>query len=82
MKQMRTIAVVIAVAALAASAPAILAQTDVAAKDENTKRETNTIRVDIAPGHQTNWFAPDRALGAGIDRLPFAPLTSFIPTRW
>jgi len=71
MKKMRTLAAAFAVAALAASAPAILAQSDAAAKDENTKRETNTIRVDIAPGHQTNSFAPDRALGAGIDRLPY-----------
>jgi hypothetical protein len=71
MKKMRTLAAAFAVAALAASAPAILAQSDVAAKDEITKRETNTIRVDIAPGHQTNSFAPARALGAGIDRLPY-----------
>ncbi len=70
MKKMTTLAAAFAVAALAASAPAILAQSDAAAKDENTERETNTIRVDITPGHQTNSFAPDRALGAGIDRLP------------
>src|SRR5271170_2816866 len=31
----------------------------------------STIRVDIAAGHSTNSFAPDRALGAGIDRLTY-----------
>ncbi len=30
-----------------------------------------TIRVDITPGHSTNTIRPDRALGAGIDRLPY-----------
>jgi hypothetical protein len=29
-----------------------------------------TIRVDATPDHLTNTFAPARALGAGIDRLP------------
>jgi hypothetical protein len=29
-----------------------------------------TIRVDITPSHSTNQFAPDQALGAGIDRIP------------
>jgi hypothetical protein len=29
-----------------------------------------TIRVDATPDHLTNMFAPTRALGAGIDRLP------------
>jgi hypothetical protein len=29
-----------------------------------------TIRVDATPDHLTNTFAPTRALGAGIDRLP------------
>ncbi|MGH9683542.1 MAG: discoidin domain-containing protein [Candidatus Acidiferrales bacterium] len=30
-----------------------------------------TIRVDVTPGHSTNSFVPDKALGAGIDRLPY-----------
>ncbi len=29
-----------------------------------------TIQVDITPGHSTNRFAPNEALGAGIDRIP------------
>jgi len=30
-----------------------------------------TIHVDATPGHSTNTIRPDRALGAGIDRLPY-----------
>lgn len=30
-----------------------------------------TIRVDITPSHPTNTIRPDKALGAGIDRLPY-----------
>ncbi|MGA2426873.1 MAG: discoidin domain-containing protein [Candidatus Acidiferrum sp.] len=30
-----------------------------------------TIRVDITPGHETNSIVPTKALGAGIDRLPY-----------
>ncbi len=30
-----------------------------------------TIRIDATPGHSTNSFVPDQALGAGIDRLPY-----------
>ncbi|MGB8673471.1 MAG: hypothetical protein WCD27_03875 [Candidatus Acidiferrales bacterium] len=30
-----------------------------------------TIHVDTTPAHATNSFAPDRTLGAGIDRLPY-----------
>jgi hypothetical protein len=30
-----------------------------------------TIHVDATPGHSTNSFVPTRALGAGIDRLPY-----------
>ncbi len=30
-----------------------------------------TIRVDITPGHETNTIVPTKALGAGIDRLPY-----------
>jgi F5/8 type C domain/Glycosyl hydrolases family 39 len=30
-----------------------------------------TIRVDAAPEHSTNSIVPNRALGAGIDRLPY-----------
>ena len=30
-----------------------------------------TIRVDAAPEHSTNSIVPTRALGAGIDRLPY-----------
>jgi Glycosyl hydrolases family 39 len=30
-----------------------------------------TIRVDAAPEHSTNSIVPSRALGAGIDRLPY-----------
>ena len=29
-----------------------------------------TIRVDITPGHSSNQFVPNQALGAGIDRMP------------
>ena len=32
----------------------------------------DTVRVDITPGHETNSFVPERALGAGIDRIPRA----------
>ncbi len=32
---------------------------------------SQTIRVDATPGHATNSIVPDRALGAGIDRLPY-----------
>ena len=28
-----------------------------------------TIQVDITPGHATNHFAPNQALGAGVDRI-------------
>ena len=31
-----------------------------------------TIRVDIRPDHSTNSFKPTEALGAGVDRIPFA----------
>ena len=30
-----------------------------------------TIRVDAAPSHATNTIVPTKALGAGIDRLPY-----------
>jgi hypothetical protein len=30
-----------------------------------------TIRVDATPGHVTNTIVPTKALGAGIDRLPY-----------
>src|SRR6202044_3800699 len=30
-----------------------------------------TIRVDATPAHSTNSIVPNRALGAGIDRLPY-----------
>jgi hypothetical protein len=33
--------------------------------------QAQTIRVDAAPEHSTNSIAPTRALGAGIDRLPY-----------
>jgi hypothetical protein len=33
--------------------------------------QAQTIRVDAAPGHSTNSILPNRALGAGIDRLPY-----------
>jgi hypothetical protein len=29
-----------------------------------------TIQVDITPAHSTNRFAPNQALGAGVDRIP------------
>lgn len=29
-----------------------------------------TIQVDITPAHATNRFAPNQALGAGVDRIP------------
>src|SRR6202041_2006502 len=29
-----------------------------------------TIQVDITPGHATNHFVPNQALGAGVDRIP------------
>lgn len=29
-----------------------------------------TIRVDITPGHSTNKFVPNQALGAGIGPMP------------
>lgn len=43
------------VAALLACSPAGIAQ---------------TIRVDTTPGHATNTFAPTKALGSGVDRIP------------
>ena len=33
--------------------------------------QAQTIHVDTTPAHATNSFAPDRTLGAGIDRLPY-----------
>jgi hypothetical protein len=33
--------------------------------------QAQTIRVDAAPEHSTNSIIPNRALGAGIDRLPY-----------
>lgn len=33
--------------------------------------DSQTIRVDAIPGHEANSFRPERALGAGVDRLPF-----------
>ena len=36
-----------------------------------TPSSAQTIRVDAAPGASTNTIKPDRALGAGIDRLPY-----------
>ena len=29
-----------------------------------------TVQVDVTPGHATNRFVPNEALGAGIDRIP------------
>lgn len=29
-----------------------------------------SIHVDITPGHATNHFVPNQALGAGVDRIP------------
>ena len=48
-----------------ALAPAVLAQ---------------TIRVDITPSHSTHSFVPTRALGAGIDRLPFGTTDKLFTT--
>jgi hypothetical protein len=31
----------------------------------------HTITVDITPSHELNSFVPNRALGAGVDRLPY-----------
>lgn len=33
--------------------------------------QAQTIRIDAAPEHSTNSIVPNRALGAGIDRLPY-----------
>ena len=33
--------------------------------------QAQTIRVDAAPEHSTNSIVPSRAMGAGIDRLPY-----------
>jgi hypothetical protein len=39
-----------------------------------------TIRVDATPGHATNSIVPTRALGAGIDRLPYGAADKlFVP---
>ena len=64
-------AIYLAAALLAAFAPSIFAQTNSAAKNATAGDQTATIRVDITPGHSTNSFVPDKALGAGIDRLPY-----------
>jgi F5/8 type C domain len=38
------------------------------------------VDVDITPGHETNRFAPDQTLGAGIDRIPVAAIDhDFVP---
>jgi len=34
-------------------------------------KSPDTIAVDITPSHQLNSFVPNRALGAGVDRLPY-----------
>jgi hypothetical protein len=53
---------IFALLALATLAPIIT----VAGQDE-----VPTVRVDITPGHATNSFDPDRALGSSIDILPY-----------
>ena len=35
------------------------------------EREIGTIRIDATPGHETNSFSPDQALGTSIDMLPY-----------
>ena len=37
----------------------------------STSLHAQTIRVDAAPEHSTNSIVPSRAMGAGIDRLPY-----------
>jgi hypothetical protein len=48
--------------------PLLLASAFSCALSSATRAQT--IRVDVTPDHLTNTFAPTRALGAGIDRLP------------
>jgi hypothetical protein len=36
--------------------------------------EAQTIQVDITPAHATNHFAPNQALGAGVDRIAQAAI--------
>jgi hypothetical protein len=36
-----------------------------------TGASAQTIRVDVTPSHATNTIVPTKALGAGIDRLPY-----------
>lgn len=71
MNNSKCIAAALAAALLAGIAPSMFAQTDSPAKNTAAAAQTSTIRVDITPGHSTNSFAPDKALGAGIDRLPY-----------
>jgi hypothetical protein len=71
MNTLRMLAAALAAAVLGGIAPCVLAQAQLAEKKSAPESETSTIRVDITPEHATNLFSPDRALGAGIDRLPF-----------
>jgi hypothetical protein len=71
MNHLKLIAAALAAALFAGIAPGVLAQTESAPKNAAPQDQTSTIRVDIAAGHSTNSFAPDRALGAGIDRLTY-----------
>ena len=73
MRKLSILAAPLAMAALIffGFAPYAGAQSDSAAKKAAAENDIATIRVDITPGHETNSFAPDRALGAGIDRLPY-----------
>ena len=61
----------LAAALLTGIAPCLFAQTDSAPRNATPSDQSATIRVDITPGHSTNSFVPNRALGAGIDRLPY-----------
>ncbi len=61
----------LAAAWLGGLAPGALGQTAAGLKDLSAESEISTIHVDITPGHETNSFAPDRALGATIDRLRY-----------
>jgi hypothetical protein len=70
MNHLKMVAAALTAALLGGIAPGVFAQAEPAGKNSAAKQAA-VIHVDITPGHETNSFAPDRAMGAGIDRLRY-----------
>lgn len=60
---------ILALATLLCSLPAS-AQDRAGSAPDSSASVVTTVRVDATPGHETNSFIPNRALGSSIDVLP------------